>query len=162
VKKSTLVRSDKPHAVKMAEGANVAQRKSVKKTGAPEAPKPAPDNIQKITPGKAPKTATLEVPAMPLKPARAKASARAAHPEPKPNRSAQPKAAATPKAPAKPAAHARPAAAPPAPPAAPPEPVWEQDNPIKNRIEKLKTRNAQLAEQLQRLQSSPTARGKRP
>jgi len=163
VKKSTLVRSDKPHAVKMAEGTNVAQRKSVKKASAPEAPKPAPDNIQKITPAKAPKTEPLEVPAAPLKPARAKARARPAQPQPKPSQATKPKAAAKPKAPAKPAAKARPAAAPlAAPPAAPPEAVWEQDNPIKNRIEKLKTRNAQLAEQLQRLQSSPTARGKRP
>jgi hypothetical protein len=162
VKKSTLVRSDKPHAVKMAEGTNVAQRKSVKKASVPEAPKPTPDNIQKITPTKAPKTETLEVPAMLLKPTRAKASPRPAQPQSLPSRATRPKAAAKPKAPAKAAAKAQPAAAPLAPPAAPPEPVWEQDNPIKNRIEKLKTRNAQLAEQLQRLQSSPTARGKRP
>lgn len=162
MKKSTLVRSDKPHAVKMAEGTNVAQRKSVKKASAPEAPQPAPDNIQKITPAKAPKTETLEVPAMLLKPTRAKASPRPAQPQSLPSRATRPKAAAKPKAPAKAAAKAQPAAAPLAPPAAPPEPVWEQDNPIKNRIEKLKTRNAQLAEQLQRLQSSPTARGKRP
>lgn len=173
MKKSTLVRSDKPHAVKMAEGTNVAQRKNVKKTSAPEAPSPAPDNIQKIAPVTAAATEPATVPAKLLKPVRAKpklSSAQTpsptARPKPTPKVAAKstpkvaPKAATQPKAPAKPAAKARPPAAP--RPAPPPEPVWEQDNPIKNRIEQLKARNAQLAEQLQRLQSAPTARGQRP
>lgn len=182
MKKTTLVRSDKPHAVKMAEGTNVAQRKSAKKTSGPEAPSAPPDNIQKIAPepvaATEPAVVTAVVPAMLLKPVRAKTKltpARTPSTPSAPNSvspTAKTKAAAKPKAATKTAAKARPSAAPklapkpapqPAPkPAPPPEPVWEQDNPIKKRIEQLKTRNAQLAEQLQRLQSSTTARGKRP
>lgn len=197
MKKTTLVRSDKPHAVKMAEGTNVAQRKSAKKTSGPEAPSAPPDNIQKIAPepvaATEPAVVTAVVPAMLLKPVRAKTKLTPARtpstpsapsapnsvsPTAKTKAAAKPKpplksaAPAKPKAATKPAAKARPSAAPklapkpapqPAPkPAPPPEPVWEQDNPIKKRIEQLKTRNAQLAEQLQRLQSSTTARGKRP
>ena len=42
------------------------------------------------------------------------------------------------------------------------EPIWEQDNPVKTRIDQLRARNAQLAEQLQRLPQMPTARGNQP
>lgn len=40
--------------------------------------------------------------------------------------------------------------------------VWEEDNPIRHRLALLRTRNAQLEEQLQRLNQSMPARGKRP
>ena len=162
MKKSTLIRSDKPHTVKIAEGTNVAQRKSVKKSSAPDAPDEAPDNIQKLP---RVKPATTALPDTPSKPARAKAPARQAEAPPKPSKLAKPANTAKPAKTAKPrtsAAKTQAQAPLDAKPAAVVEPVWEQDNPIKLRIEKLKNRNAQLAEQLQRLQLSPTARGQKP
>ena len=133
VKKSTLVRSDKPHAVKMAEGTNVAQRKNPKKTNDPDAPTEPALNIQKLPPAEVARPEPIALPAAAAKPLRAKAT--------------QPKTPAPARAPAK------------AQPETPAEPIWEQDNPIKRRIEDLKTRNAQLAEQIQRVQNSSTARG---
>lgn len=161
MKKSTLVRSDKPHAVKMAEGTNVAQRKTPKKNSAPDAPVEAASNLQKLPPVEAAPASPIAVPAATAKPVRAKARTKAPTTEPvrakPPTRQAQATPKATkPKAPAKPRAPAK------AQPETPAEPIWEQDNPIKRRIEELKTRNAQLAEQIQRVQNSPTARGKRP
>lgn len=155
MKKSTIVRNDKPHAVKMADGTNVAQRKNTKKSAAPEGPEalaPVPINIQKITPVKVAKIAPLAPPSGPSKPARAKARLKTNTTPLPASQTAEPKTVAKTRAKAPPAA----------PSAAPPEPVWEQDNPIKSRIEKLKMRNAQLAEQIQRLQNTPTARGQRP
>jgi hypothetical protein len=133
VKKSTLVRSDKPHAVKMAEGTNVAQRKNPKKTNDPDAPTEPALNIQKLPPAEVARPEPIALLAAAAKPLRAKAT--------------------QPKAPAPARAHAK------AQPETPAEPIWEQDNPIKRRIEDLKTRNAQLAEQIQRVQNSSTARG---
>lgn len=163
MKKSTLIRNDKPHAVKMADGANVAQRKSVKKASAPEEPIEPTPNTVKVTPPKVAKPKPVLVPAATAKPVRSKASLREAEPPPPPPPPAKPSKPSTPAKP-RPAPQARgktriPRAAATAPAA---EPVWEQDNPIKGRIEKLKTRNAQLAEQIQRLKNATTARGKRP
>lgn len=147
MKKSTLIRSDKPHAVKMSPGSNVAQRKTDAKKGPKEESAAPPENVQKVTQVKASKAKTSRTPAPTApKPARARAlSAR------------QPEPAAPPPKPRRP----RTKAAPPAPPAAPAEPVWELDNPVKTRIDQLRTRNAQLAEQLQRLTSTRPARGPR-
>lgn len=161
MKKSTLIRSDKPHAVNMPAGSNVAQRKAPPKASAPEQPAEAPPNIQKVVPSKTPKIQRITAPAPAAKTIRAKASL--SRPEEAPAK--PPKAKATPVKVAKAAAKAR--STPPkksvkAPAPAPTEPIWEQDNPIKARIEQLRTRNAQLAEQLQRLQNTSTARGKRP
>lgn len=164
MKKSTLVRNDKPHAVKMAEGANVAQRKNTKKPTSPEAPAPAPNNIQKITPVKVVKVAALAPPPGLSKPVRAKARLQTDAAPPHVSQAAKPKTVAKPRAKAPSAPFTEPPTAPStaAHTAAPSEPVWEQDNPIKGRIEKLKSRNAQLAEQIERLQNTPTARGQRP
>ena len=165
MKKSTLVRSDKPHAVKMAEGTNVAQRKTPKKNSAPDAPVEAASNLQKLPPVEAAPANPIAVPAATAKPVRAKArtKARTKAPTTEPVRAKPPtrQAQATPKA-TNPKAPAKPRAPDKAQPETPTEPIWEQDNPIKRRIEELKTRNAQLAEQIQRVQNSPTARGKRP
>lgn len=174
MKKSNLIRSDKPHAVNMPAGSNVAQRKGPPKASEPDPATEAPPNIQKVVPTKTPKTERITPPA--AKTVRAKATL--SRPIEPPVKTAKPKTATakaagtkttpTKATPAK-AAKAKPRsttpkrsaqAQPQAP--APTEPVWEQDNPIKTRIEKLRTRNAQLAEQLQRLQTTPTARGKRP
>lgn len=161
MKKNTLIRSDKPHAVNMPAGSNVAQRKSPPKVSAPDEPTQAPANLQKVTPAKAIKVQRLTPPITPAKTLRSKAKlsrpVESAAPSPQPNttptKAVKPKAkvrSASPKSNAKIQAPA------------PTEPVWERDNPIKARIEQLRTQNAQLAEQLQRLQMTPTARGKRP
>jgi hypothetical protein len=133
MKKSTLVRSDKAHTVKMAEGTNVAQRKNPKKTNAPDDHSEPARNIQKLPPVEVTRAEPIALPAAADKPVRTKAT--------------KPKASAPPRAPDK------------AQPETPVEAIWQQDSPIKRRIEELKTRNAQLAEQIQRVQNSSTARG---
>ena len=159
MKKSTLIRSDKPHAVKMTAGSNVAQRKGPAKAKEPDPPAPLQANIQKVAPTKAPKVQRTASPTSVAKTVRAKASLTRQIEAP----------AKTPKAKATPAKAAKPKARTTSPKSsakvqapAPTEPIWEQNNPIKARIEQLRARNAQLAEQLQRLEKTPTARGKRP
>jgi hypothetical protein len=105
-------------------------------------PPPAP---AKTVRAKAAKSLPLESPSKPVKPQTA--SGKTARPKPK-LRTALPSGSA--KAQAQQAAPT------------PTEPIWEQDNPVKTRIDQLRARNAQLAEQLQRLPQMPTARGKRP
>ena len=163
MKKPTLIRSDKPHAVNMPAGSNVAARKTTpKNTPAPPTDE-TPTNVQKVVPVNPPKTKRITPPPPVAKTVRSKAT-KIAPPEPPP-KIVKPKPA-----PAK-AARSLPKLRAPAPsrkaktpePAPTPiEPVWEQDNPVKTRIDQLRTRNAQLAEQLQRLPQTPTARGKRP
>ena len=160
MKKSTVIRSDKPHAVKIAEGTNIAQRKSTKKSRAPDTPDEASSNFQKLTPGKS--VATVVPDNTVSKTPRAKATARPSEEPAKNLKSAKVAKVAKTAKPAKPKTSntpTQPEALLDVKPVTPVEPVWEQDNPIKLRIEQLKTRNAQLAEQLQRLQNSPTARG---
>jgi hypothetical protein len=162
VKKSTLIRSDKPHAVNMPAGSNVAARQSTQKFKSSETSDDSPTNIQKVVPVKTPKSKRIEPPTPAVKTVRAKAleaptplakpkskppSGKTARSKPK-LRSASPSSSA--KAQALDAAPT------------PIEPIWEQDNPVKTRIDQLRARNAQLAEQLQRLPQMPTARGKRP
>jgi hypothetical protein len=157
VKKSTLIRSDKPHAVKMTAGSNVAQSKGPAKAKEPDQPAPLKANIQKVAPTKAPKVQRTASPTSVAKTVRAKASltrlieapAKPTKPKAAPAKATKPKARSTsPKSSAKVEAPA------------PTEPIWEQNNPIKARMEQLRARNAELAEQLQRLQKTPTARGK--
>jgi hypothetical protein len=162
VKKNTLIRSDKPHAVNMPAGSNVAARQSTQKFKSSETSDDSPTNIQKVVPVKTPKSKRIEPPTPAVKTVRAKAleaptplakpkskppSGKTARSKPK-LRSASPSSSA--KAQALDAAPT------------PIEPIWEQDNPVKTRIDQLRARNAQLAEQLQRLPQMPTARGKRP
>jgi hypothetical protein len=149
LKKSTLIRSDKPHSVKMAEGSNVAQRKNPVKKPEPVVETPVADNIQKLAPVKTSKPKRVVAPVVAAKPARTKAKLKAP-PPPVP----------TPPKPKKPRAQAVKVKT---PATAPVEvPLWEQDNPIKARIEQLNALNAQLSEQLQRLPSSRPARGLKP
>lgn len=163
MKKSTLIRSDKPHAVNMPAGSNVAQRKGPPKVSDPDQSTEAPPNIQKAATTKAPKVQRVTAPTPAAKTVRTKATL--SRPADVPAKTTKPKAPlkGTPTKAVKSTPKAR-STAPKtsAKAAAPAEPVWEQDNPVKARIEQLRTRNAQLAEQLQRLQKTPTARGKRP
>lgn len=147
MKQNTLIRSDKPHAVNMPAGSNVAQRKSPPKASVPEQPPEAAPNIQKVVTTKSPKVPGISAPTPAAKTVRVKAtriSSVEAPPKKTKARNTSPKSSVKTPAPT------------------PAEPIWEQDNPVKARIEQLRTRNAQLAEQLQRLQKTPTARGKRP
>ncbi len=165
MKPNTLIRSDKAHAVNMPAGSNVAARQNTQKFKPSEPTDDSPTNIQKVMPVKIPKIKRIEPPAAPVKTVRSNA---AINPPPQaPSKPVKPKtesgktARAQPKLrTAQPTSNAKAQAQPAAP--TPTEPVWEQDNPVKTRIDQLRARNAQLAEQLQRLPQMPTARGKRP
>ena len=151
MKKSALIRSDKPHAVQMAEGASVAQRKSPTKKQAVAAVQEAPENTQRAAPVKALKakpSAPPKAPEMDEAPV-----------SPPPRRTAKPKVKTAARQPRKTPAKTAPSSREPAAPALPIVPLWEQDSPIKARIEELQALNAQLSEQLQRLPNSRPARG---
>ena len=167
MKKSTLIRSDQPHAVKMPAGSNVAARQNTQKFKSSETTDDSPTNIQKVAPVKTPKSKRVEPPAPIVKAVRAKALKSPPVETPTPRAKPQSKPASGPTARAKPKLRTAPPtssakaqaldAAP-----TPIQPIWEQDNPVKTRIDQLRARNAQLAEQLQRLPQMPTARGKQP
>lgn len=167
MKKTTLIRSDKPHSVQMPEGSSVAQRKSTaKKTSTPETP-PTPEPLKnlQVAPDvkaaksrKAPTPKPLAAPAPTPAPAASKAPV-AAKP-PKAKRKPAPKTAA--RKPRNTSAVKASELIPATLPVAPVLPVWEQDNPVKARIEELKALNAQLSEQLQRLPTTRTLRGATP
>jgi hypothetical protein len=165
MKPNTLIRSDKAHAVNMPAGSNVAARQNTQKFKTSEPTDESPTNIQKVMPVKTTKIKRIEPTAAPVKTVRAKA---AISPPPQaPSKPVKPKTASGKTArpqpklrTASPSSSTKAKAQPAAP--TPTEPVWEQDNPVKTRIDQLRARNAQLAEQLQRLPQMPTARGKRP
>jgi hypothetical protein len=146
MKKNTLIRNDSPHAVKMSEGSNVAERK-VKKVAAvkEDVPKPNVKLIAKpapvVTPvaAKAPKRPVTKAPPN----VRLKTQAPAAAPPVQPSQTAPQPAAFTPA------------------PLLDEAALWEQDNPVKSRLAQLRTRNALLDEQLQRLKTPFHARGKK-
>jgi hypothetical protein len=168
MKKPTLIRSDKPHAVQVAEGSSVAQRKSTtKKSAAPDTPEPLA-NIQLAPAVKAAKprktSASKALASAESTPAPVATKATVAATPSKPKAKRQGKAALK-------TAARKPRSASPdkthaprqeALPAAPVLPVWEQDNPVKVRIEELQALNAQLSEQLQRLPTPRTLRGATP
>jgi hypothetical protein len=167
VKKNTLIRSDRPHAVKMPAGSNVAARQSTQKFKSSETSDDSPTNIQKVVPVKTPKSKRIEPPTPAVKTVRAKALEVPSVEAPTPLAKSKSKPAAGKTARSKPklrsaspssSAKAQALGAAPTPI----ETIWEQDNPVKTRIDQLRARNAQLAEQLQRLPQMPTARGKQP
>lgn len=145
MKKNTVIRNDSPHAVKMREGSNVAERK-VKKVAAikDEAPQPSANLLVKAAPV--------------IKPPPAKAPKRStAKPTPGIRLKTPPSAPAA--APVVPSPAVIPPAAITAPPILDEASLWEQNNPVKSRLAQLRTRNALLDEQLQRLKSPLHARG---
>ena len=167
MKKSTLIRSDQPHAVKMPAGSNVAARQNTQKFKSSETTEDSPTNIQKVAPVKNPKSKRIEPPAPIVKTVRSKALKSSPVEVPTPLAKPQSKTASGPTARAKPKLRTVPpsSSAKSHPLDAAPtlnEPIWEQDNPVKTRIDQLRARNAQLAEQLQRLPQMPTARGNQP
>lgn len=150
MKKNTVLRNESPHAVKMQAGSNVAEHKSRKVAGVKE-----PAAKTKVD------SPTVSPPVVEVPPAAAKTA---------PRTPAKPRAKARLKSPAQTSAPAARQSSRPAedPPAVPSPPVldeaalWEQDSPVKTRLAQLKTRNALLSEQLQRLKSPLPARGKKP
>lgn len=165
MKKNTLIRSDKPHAVNMPAGSNVAARQRAQKFKSSETSDDSPTNIQKVVPVKTPKSKRIEPPTPAVKTVRAKALEVPSVEAPTPLAKSKPASGKTARSKPKlrsasPSSSAKAQALGAAP--TPIEPIWEQDNPVKTRIDQLRARNAQLAEQLQRLPQMPTAQGKRP
>lgn len=178
MKKDTLIRSDRAHTVKMQEGSDVAQRKTVKKDSLVNPPDtPLPSNFQKIPTTETVPSSKSKAKA-PASKTRSKALAsapeadspvRTAKPKPKaPSRGKVPaakpiktQAAATIPTPA-PAQTSKSKSGRAVPVPAPMNNVWEANNPIQQRLALLRTRNAEIEEQIQRLQQSMPARGKRP
>ncbi len=150
MKKNTVLRNESPHAVKMQAGSDVAERTTRKAATVKESQDKAKvDVLADISPeAKVAASANKVTPRTPAKP-RAKAKLK------KPAQTASPEASPLPKLPE-------------TAPAVPPAPVldeaalWEQDSPVKNRLAQLRTRNALLGEQLQRLKPPFEARGRKP
>jgi hypothetical protein len=150
MKKNTVLRNESPHAVKMQAGSNVAERTTRKaptvKESSDKVKVDDPANTQPVA--KVVTSAAKTGPRTPPKPrtkARLKTSVQADSPE------------------------APPAVRPPETPQTPPTPpvldeaaLWEQDSPVRNRLAQLRSRNALLGEQLQRLKPPFQARGKKP
>jgi hypothetical protein len=150
MKKNTVIRHDAPHSVKMQEGSNVAEHKFKKPALSKEPEIPA--SIKKPVKSTATATPTSAKP-----PARSAAKSRA-----KVNLKTQPTAAPVLPEPDQPL-NEKPAVA-----VSPMEPIvlseadlWERESPINHRLSELRTRNALLNEQLQRLKPPFQARGKK-
>lgn len=161
MKKNTLIRNEKAHAVKLSDGSNTAQRKSPAKASDPDIAVQTPSNLQKVVPTKTPKVQRITAPTVAVKTVRTKAQI--SRPVEAPTKTAKLQAAPVkvPKTKPKPKPrNSAPKNSAPIQATARIEPLWEEDSPIKARIEQLKIRNAQLAEQLQRLPQTSTARGK--
>ncbi len=168
MKKQTLIRSDKPHAVQVTEGSNVAQRKSTsKKTASPDTPEPLMNTqlapaVKAAKPRKAKAPKALEA-TEPLTQTKAPQAPLADKPtKPQAKRKAKPALKTATRKPRKTSPDKTPAPMEAALPVAPVLPVWEQDSPVKARIEELQALNAQLSEQLQRLPTTRTLRGATP
>ena len=146
MKNNTVIRNDSPHAVKMSEGSNVAERK-VKKIAAVKEDEPIPNVnlIAKPAPEVKPVAAKVPKPA----PAKPRQSVRLKTPQPALAAPILPSLAVIPPAAIK------------AAPILDDADLWEQDNPVKSRLAQLRTRNALLDEQLQRLKTPFHARGKK-
>ena len=148
MKKNTVIRNEAPHSVKVQEGSNVAERK-VKKAAAVKEPEVKPEAIVMVK-------ASPEVTPVPVKTPKRPPN----KPHAKVRLKPQAQAAATPVATSPPPSSQL---APPVTPTPLDEAVlWEQDSPVKSRLAQLRTRNALLDEQIQRLKTPFQARGKKP
>lgn len=146
--KNQVLRSDQPHQVQMPDGSKTASRKRTTKTSEPAIEeRPEPARRLKAPPAPAapavaaPKPAPAPTPAVRSK---AKLGTRARAPE----RKSSPPAAA-------------PAAVRPVLTETPAENLlWETPSPVMERLQKLRNRNAQIAEQIQRLTLTLPSRGR--
>lgn len=147
MKKNTVIRNDSPHAVKMSEGSNVAERKLKKVDAVKEAESKPNVNV-------------LVKPAPEITPVPVKAPKRSAV-KPRPSVRLKTAPSAPPAPPPLSIQAVKPMATIAAAPMLTEADLWEQDNPVKSRLAQLKTRNALLDEQLQRLKTPFHARGKK-
>ena len=145
----TLIRSKKPHEVKLVDGTQLAQ--SQQPLSGEEAPVPA--LIRKAGPSastKAPARKKAAPPATPGVRAAKKAVAKAPSPavakKTKPAAKPAVKKAPSPRLPAR----------------VPADGLWESDSAVQQRLQALMERNAQLAEQLQKIQSNALPKGYKP
>ncbi|PUE43313.1 hypothetical protein [Limnohabitans sp. Hippo3] len=150
MKKNTVLRNESPHAVKMQAGSNVAERTTRKAASVKEPADKAKGDDSANTPPltkvvSAPVKASPRTPPKPRTKARLKTSVQADSPGAPPAlRSTETPQTA------------------PTPPVLDEAALWEQDSPVKNRLAQLRSRNALLGEQLQRLKPPFQARGKKP
>lgn len=147
MKKNTLIRNDSPHAVKMNEGSNVAERR-VKKVAAVKEDEPKPSVKLMVKP-------PPEITPVPVKAPKRSAV------KPRPSVRLKTAAPATPAPAPLPIQAVKTLAAITQAPILDEAALWEQDNPVKSRLAQLRTRNALLDEQLQRLKTPFHARGKK-
>lgn len=163
----TLIRSKKPHEVKLVDGTQLAQ--SQQPLAGEEVPVPA--LIRKASGGSSTRrtaaVASTKAAAGNAKaPARKKVSAPAAPAvraaKKTPAKSPSPAAAKTAKPAAKPAAKKAATPSPRLPARVPADGLWEADSAVNQRLQALIERNAQLSEQLQRIQSNALPKGYKP
>lgn len=149
----TLIRSKKAHEVKLSEGSQVAQSQQAVHA---EGEAVVPPLIRKTPSGRRNAGAEARTTAAPTEktPARKKALAPAPVPAtPPPPRKRASGSAVTPvKAPPSPRLPAR----------VPADGLWESDSAVMQRLQALVERNAQLSEQLQRLQNTSPSKGYKP
>ena len=163
----TLIRSKKPHEVKLVDGTQLAQ--SQQPLAGEEVPVPA--LIRKAGGGSSSRrTATVastkaaagnaKAPARKKVSAPATPAVRAA--KKTPAKSASPAVGKTAKPAAKPAAKKAATPSPRLPARVPADGLWEADSAVNQRLQALIERNAQLSEQLQRIQSNALPKGYKP
>ena len=163
-----LIRSKKPHEVKLVDGTQLAQ--SQQPLAGEEVPVPA--LIRKASGSTASRRSTtaanskVAAAASAKTPARKKASPPAAPAvraaKKTPAKSASPAAAKTAKPAVKPAAKKVALPSPRLPARVPADGLWEADSAVNQRLQALIERNAQLSEQLQRIQSNALPKGYKP
>ena len=153
----TLIRSQKKHEVKLSKDGHLAQ--SSKAQGEP-VPLPVPESIRKggakrTSTASTPRSASLTGTGTRTAAARGKASlvsdkapsqAKKPSKAPRPQRERTEKAAPSPRLPA----------------FVPADGLWEADSTVMQRLQALNQRNAQLSEQLQRIQNHPVPKGREP
>lgn len=174
--KNQVLRSEQSHKVQMPEGSKTASRARTRKTTEPAIEdRPPAERMVKVPPSaRAPAAAPAEAP-RPTPAARAKAPVAAPTAPATRSKAAlgnrsksTPRKTATPAPPPAPAARSAlaPPVAPqrptPVPPPPPESALWEAQSPVMARLEQLRTRNAQIAEQIQRLTLTLPPRGNTP
>ena len=151
----TLIRSKKPHEVKLVDGTQLAQ--SQQALASEELPVPA---LIRKSGASANASAKAPVRKKAISPAAAgvRPAKKAAAQSPSPVAAKKAKPAAKPVA--KPAVKKAPS--PRLPARVPADGLWETDSAVQQRLQALMERNAQLAEQLQRIQSNALPKGYKP
>lgn len=162
----TLIRSKKPHEVKLVDGTQLAQ--SQQPLAGEEVPVPplirkgsgSTGSRRTTTVSKAAVTVSAKTPARKKASLSAAPAVRAT--QKTPAKSASPAASKTAKPAAKPAAKKVAPPSPRLPARVPADGLWEADSAVNQRLQALIERNAQLSEQLQRIQSNALPKGYKP